>query len=134
VLRRLFDVLGVTIMLVVIFFVYTAIRDEQLPARSFPTEAPSTRSKIKTKKKKKKSASNSLYAAARQRSLLRKSRSMPMKASALHFMFNGMPPAFHRCASMPARSICSTPSGCMCSGLTESCRVSISRATNIFPS
>ena len=38
VLRRLFDVLGVTITLVVIFFVYTAIRDEQLPGLFLPNQ------------------------------------------------------------------------------------------------
>src|SRR6202008_1672006 len=35
-LRRLFDVLGVSITLLVIFFVYIAIRDEQLPGLFLP--------------------------------------------------------------------------------------------------
>src|SRR5215470_9942495 len=38
VLRRLFDVLGVTITLLVIFFIYTAIRDEQLPGLFLPAQ------------------------------------------------------------------------------------------------
>jgi cellulose synthase/poly-beta-1,6-N-acetylglucosamine synthase-like glycosyltransferase/peptidoglycan/xylan/chitin deacetylase (PgdA/CDA1 family)/spore germination protein YaaH len=37
-LRRLFDVLGVTITLLVIFFVYTAIRNEQLPGLFLPEQ------------------------------------------------------------------------------------------------
>ena len=37
-LRRLFDVLGVSITLLVIFFVYTAIRDEQLPGLFLPEQ------------------------------------------------------------------------------------------------
>jgi peptidoglycan-N-acetylglucosamine deacetylase len=37
-LRRLFDVLGVAITLLVIFFVYTAIRDEQLPSLFLPAQ------------------------------------------------------------------------------------------------
>src|SRR6267142_1583533 len=35
-LRRLFDVLGVAITLLIVFFVYTAIRDEQLPSLLLP--------------------------------------------------------------------------------------------------
>ena len=38
VLRRLFDVLGVTITLLVVFFIYTAIRDEQLPGLFLPAQ------------------------------------------------------------------------------------------------
>src|SRR5215470_10864273 len=38
VLRRLFDVLGVSITLLVIFFIYTAIRDEQLPGLFLPAQ------------------------------------------------------------------------------------------------
>src|SRR5205807_290721 len=37
-LRRLFDVLGLSITLLVIFFVYTAIRDEQLPGLFLPEQ------------------------------------------------------------------------------------------------
>jgi len=37
-LRRLFDVLGVAITLLVVFFVYTAIRDEQLPSLLLPEQ------------------------------------------------------------------------------------------------
>src|SRR5215468_5571730 len=37
-LRRLFDVLGVAITLLVVFFVYTAIRDEQLPSLFLPAQ------------------------------------------------------------------------------------------------
>ena len=37
-LRRLFDVLGVAITLLVVFFVYTAIRDEQLPSLLLPAQ------------------------------------------------------------------------------------------------
>jgi cellulose synthase/poly-beta-1,6-N-acetylglucosamine synthase-like glycosyltransferase/peptidoglycan/xylan/chitin deacetylase (PgdA/CDA1 family)/spore germination protein YaaH len=37
-LRRLFDVLGVTITLLVVFFVYTAIRNEQLPGLFLPEQ------------------------------------------------------------------------------------------------
>src|ERR1700746_1794235 len=37
-LRRLFDVLGVSITLLVIFFIYTAIRDEQLPGLFLPAQ------------------------------------------------------------------------------------------------
>src|SRR5579864_1778061 len=37
-LRRLFDVLGVTITLLVIFFVYNAIRNEQLPGLFLPEQ------------------------------------------------------------------------------------------------
>src|SRR5579871_5141990 len=38
VLRRLFDVLGVSITLLVVFFIYTAIRDEQLPGLFLPEQ------------------------------------------------------------------------------------------------
>jgi len=38
VLRRLFDVLGLSITLLVIFFVYTAIRDERLPGLFLPAQ------------------------------------------------------------------------------------------------
>src|SRR6201987_289265 len=37
-LRRLFDVLAVTITLLVVFFIYTAIRDEQLPGLFLPAQ------------------------------------------------------------------------------------------------
>src|SRR5258708_1791327 len=37
-LRRLFDVLGVAITLLIVFFVYTAIRDEQLPSLLLPEQ------------------------------------------------------------------------------------------------
>ena len=58
VLRRLFDILGLTITLVVIFFVYTAIRDEQLPGLFLPVQkkpyhALKEREKEKAKEKRK---------------------------------------------------------------------------------
>jgi cellulose synthase/poly-beta-1,6-N-acetylglucosamine synthase-like glycosyltransferase/peptidoglycan/xylan/chitin deacetylase (PgdA/CDA1 family)/spore germination protein YaaH len=58
VLRRLFDVLGVTITLLVIFFVYTAIRDEQLPSLLLPQQkrpyhALKEREKERAKEKRK---------------------------------------------------------------------------------
>ena len=58
VLRRLFDVLGITITLLVIFFVYTAIRNEQLPglflpAQKRPYHALKEKEKEKEKEKRK---------------------------------------------------------------------------------
>jgi len=37
-LRRLFDIVGVAITLLVVFFIYTAIRDEQLPSLLLPAQ------------------------------------------------------------------------------------------------
>ncbi|PYX76334.1 MAG: hypothetical protein DMG72_05145, partial [Acidobacteria bacterium] len=37
-IRRLFDVLGVTITLLIIFFVYTAVRNEKLPELLLPQQ------------------------------------------------------------------------------------------------
>src|SRR5882762_11909559 len=37
-LRRLFDVFGVAITLLIVFFVYTAIRNEQLPSLLLPEQ------------------------------------------------------------------------------------------------
>ena len=37
-LRRLFDIVGVAITLLVVFFIYTAIRDEQLPSLLLPVQ------------------------------------------------------------------------------------------------
>ena len=54
VLRRLFDVLGVTITLLVVFFIYTAIRDEQLPGLFLPAQKrPIHAMKEKEKEKEK---------------------------------------------------------------------------------
>src|SRR5919198_2864305 len=58
VLRRLFDVLGLTITLLVIFFVYTAIRDERLPGLLLPEQkrpyhALKEREKERAKEKRK---------------------------------------------------------------------------------
>ncbi|HMK30261.1 MAG TPA: hypothetical protein VK473_11295, partial [Terriglobales bacterium] len=61
VLRRLFDVLGVSITLLVIFFVYTAIRDEQLPGLFLPQQkrpyhAVKEKEKEKEKERRKQAA------------------------------------------------------------------------------
>jgi peptidoglycan-N-acetylglucosamine deacetylase len=61
VLRRLFDILGVTITLLVIFFVYNAIRSEQLPglllpAQKRPYHALKEKEKEKEKEKRKQAA------------------------------------------------------------------------------
>ncbi len=53
-LRRLFDVLGLTITLLVVFFIYTAIRDEQLPGLFLPAQKrPIHAMKEKEKEKEK---------------------------------------------------------------------------------
>src|SRR5579872_7624437 len=60
-LRRLFDVLGVSIMLLVIFFVYNALRSQPLPELKWPTQ---TRPYHALKEKEKEKARERLKSAA----------------------------------------------------------------------
>src|ERR1700746_4155346 len=60
-LRRIFDVLGVSITLLVIFFVYIAIRDEQLPGLFLPEQKRpyhALKEKEREKEKEKKKLAN----------------------------------------------------------------------------
>ena len=132
VLRRLFDVLGVTITLVVIFFIYTAIRDEQLPGLFLPNQKRPIHA-LKDKDKEKEKRKQLALRRRKTKKPPRRSHSMPMKASVRHFMFSGTPPV-SSLREYARQNICFTPSGCTCWGQTEPCKVSTSRATNIFPS
>src|SRR5215813_12821378 len=50
--RRLFDVLGISITLLVIFFIYTALRDEPLPNLLWPEQKHAYRAFKETDKEK----------------------------------------------------------------------------------
>src|SRR6266436_6505973 len=66
-LRRLFDVLGVTITLLVVFFVYTAIRDEQLPSLLLPDQKRPYHALKEKEREKEKEKERRRLAAARAR-------------------------------------------------------------------
>jgi hypothetical protein len=113
-LRRLFDVLGLTITVLVVFFVYTALRSEPLPELLLPTlkrpyHALKENEKQKAKEKRKRAAE------------LRGHRKSKKKPSQVQLnaeegiprpsMFPGTRPAFHPCANMPASLTCFIRSG-----------------------
>src|SRR6476620_2368134 len=74
VLRRLFDVLGVTITLLVVFFIYTAIRDEQLPGLFLPAQKRPIHALKEIEKEKEKER-------RRQIALRRKSKKPPSQVT-----------------------------------------------------
>src|SRR6516225_4474402 len=73
-LRRLFDLLGISITLVVVFFVYTAIRNEQLPSLLLPDQKRPYHALKEKEREKEKEKERKKLAAARAR---RKSKTPP---------------------------------------------------------
>ena len=111
----LLDVTAVLVSALIIFFVYTALRDEPLPEllfspqkRAFKALKESEREKARDRAKK---------AAARSHRKIKAGsiagQAEPVrKAFARLFMCRGTRPVFLRCAPSPTRSTCSIPTGC----------------------
>src|ERR1700690_3621320 len=116
-LRRLVDALVAGLSALVIFFVYTGLRDERLPELLFSPQkrafkALKENEKDKARERQKKLANRSHRKSKLPASEVKLNQEEGIRAA---FYVPGTPPVSLLCAIFPARSICSIPTGCTCS-------------------
>ena len=132
-LRRLFDVVAVGVSALILFFVYTALRDEPLPELLFSPQKRALKALKESERQKFRDHQKKMAARSHRKSKLAASQvklnqEEGIRAGVLRSVGRGE--FFSRCATMPARSTFSIPTGCMCLVLTDDCRALTTRPTS----
>jgi hypothetical protein len=121
-LRRLVDVTAVVVSALVIFFVYTALRDEPLPELLF---SPQKRAfKALKESEKEKATGKRKWRPAHRKSKLAASQVKLNQSEGIRaaFYVPWMRPVSRPCARTLTRSTCCIPTGCTCCRLMDDCR------------
>src|ERR1700734_3545443 len=133
-LRRFVDALVVAISALVIFFVYTALRDEHLPELLFSPQKRAFKALKENEREKARDRLKKAAVGSHRKSKLPASEvnSIRRKAFARHSTFRGTQPASLPCAISPGKSIYFIRTGCTCLLPMGGCRGWMTRPTSFL--